>query len=153
MAASNRKSGITARDLLRHPAYPAVVDETGTALPGPIHASTPVEVILELLRTGEIDTIDVVDDQGRLEGTITREGALRSISRAIEDLTEERRVLQLAVERQRAALEEATGRLGRIRDAVELAEELRRGSAGAATKGLEHALEEIRRVLFEPRRG
>ena len=151
MTTPNRKIGITARDLLRHPAQPALGGSAGATLPGPVHASTPVEVILELLRTSEVESIDVIDDEGRLEGTITREGALRALARAIEDLMEERRVLQLAVERQRVALEETAGRLGRIRETLDLAEELRRGSTGPGA-GLEHALEEIRRILTESRR-
>jgi CBS domain-containing protein len=152
MAASHRKSGITARDLLRHPTPRGTDEGIGTAEPGPIHGSTSLEEILPLLGAATADAIDVVDEHGRLEGTITREDAIHALARAIDELAEERRVLQLAVERQRVALDEATERLERIRETLDLAEELRRGSPDAGS-GLPHAVEEIRRILGAPRRG
>lgn len=152
MAASRWRSGITARDLLRYPTPRDTDEDRGASQPGPIHGSTSLEEILPLLRAATADAIDVVDEHGRLEGTITREDAIHALSRAIDDLAEERRVLQLAVERQRLALDEATERLERIRETLDLAEELGRGSP-AAGPALLHAMEEIRRILGGPRRG
>ncbi|HEY7727518.1 MAG TPA: hypothetical protein VID50_03615 [Candidatus Eisenbacteria bacterium] len=152
MAASHRKSGITARDLLRGPADGEPGERPLSTPHGPIQAATPLEEILRLLQAATAGEIEVVDEEGRLEGTITQEGALRTLGAAVADLSEERRVLQLAVERQRQALDEASARLDEIRETLTLLDEIRRGSAGAET-AVEHALGEIRRILSRPTRG
>jgi CBS domain-containing protein len=152
MAASHRRSGITARDLLHHPAEREAGDPSEPVLAGPVHASTPLEDILETLRAGAVGAVEVVDEEGRPQGPITREDALGAFSRALAMLSEERRVLELAVELQRRALDEATERLQRIRETLDLADELQKGSTGAGP-ALQHALEEIRRILGGPSRG
>jgi CBS domain-containing protein len=148
MAAAQRKLGITARDLIRQPAGAGPGQQPATAHPGPILASTPLEEIVPLLRAAAAEGIDVVDEQGRLTGTITREDAIRVLSRTIEELVEERRVLELALERQRLALDDAAARFGQIREILDLADELRRGSSDPAP-ALARALAEIRRTLGE----
>jgi CBS domain containing-hemolysin-like protein len=148
MAAAQRRSGITARDLLRHHKEGGPGERVAIELPGPIPSSTSLEEIVQLLRSAGVEGIDVLDEQGRLEGTITREDAIRVLSRNIEEMAEERRVLQLALERQRLALDDTASRLGQIRETLDLADELRRGSSEAAP-ALLHALAEIRRILGE----
>jgi CBS domain-containing protein len=152
MVDARRRSGITARDLLRHPGESVAEAQSVPTQPGPVPASTSLEEILKLLRAAAADAIDVVDDEGRLEGTITREHALGALVRAVEEMSEERRVLELAVERQRLALDDLAERLGRIHEALDLAEELRRGSSDPSPV-LERVLAQIRRDLGEPRRG
>jgi CBS domain-containing protein len=152
MVDARRRSGITARDLLRHSGESVAEVQSIPIQPGPVPASTSLEEILKLLRAAAADAIDVVDDEGRLEGTITREHALRALVRAVEEMSEERRVLELAVERQRMALDDLAERMGRIREALDLAEELRRGSSEPSAV-LERVLAQIRRDLGESRQG
>lgn len=148
MAARQPRSGITAQDLLRHHSAGAPGEHSAIAHPGPILVSTSLEDIVQLLQSAAAEGIEVVDEQGRLAGTITREDAIRALSLNIEELTEERRVLQLALERQRLALDDTASRLGQIRETLDLADELRRGSSDPAP-ALRHALAEIRRILGE----
>jgi CBS domain-containing protein len=148
MSAGQRKLGITARDLIRPAAGPGSSEQDAGSHPGPISLSTPLEEIVPLLQASAAEGLDVVDEEGRLTGTITREDAIRALSHSIEEMLEERRVLEMAVERQRLALDGMAARIGQIREILDLSEELSRGSADPAP-ALTRAVAEIRRALDE----
>jgi CBS domain-containing protein len=151
MSAAQRKLGITARDLIRHPTDAGPGRQEAASHPGPISLTTPLEEIVPLLQAAAAEGLDVVDEQGRLTGTITREDAIGALSRTIEEILEERRVLELALERQRMALDALAARIGQIREILDLSEELSRGSTDPGP-ALARTLAEIRRSLGEPER-
>ncbi len=114
-------SGLTAGDALsrarpHEPAdfLPPADDSRRPARP--VNDRTPVEEVLVRMDEARTDSLPVLDEEGRFVGDVTQRDILESLLARHADLMYERRVLNLAIERQRLALEATSSRMTALND-------------------------------------
>jgi hypothetical protein len=78
----------------------------------------PIDQVLARMDEAQASALPVLDEEGRFEGEVTLRAILDALLARHADLVQERRVLNLAIERQRLALENASDRLLALNDSV-----------------------------------
>ncbi len=114
---------------------PPAIDAPHPLLPVP--QSAPIEEVVARMDDSAVDSLPVLDEEGRIAGDVTRRDILAALLARHAEVVRERHALILAVERQRVALESASGRLTAVNERLAELEKglLRTGDETAYLRG------------------